>query len=152
MKPTRLPPLILMAEDDPDDRLLLRLALEDARVASELRFVSDGEELMDYLRRRGAYREPSSSPRPGVIFLDLNMPRKDGREVLREMKTDSELRAIPVVVLTTSRAEEDVRASYGLGANSFVTKPSTYHHLLDVVSGIGRYWLEIVELPHVSDV
>lgn len=138
---------ILFAEDDPDDRMLTRDALEETRLENDLRFVEDGEELMDYLYRRGKHAEPRSSPRPGLILLDLNMPRKDGREALQEIKADPALRRIPVVVLTTSKAEEDIRHSYDLGANSFITKPGTFESLVSVMSTLGRYWVEIVELP-----
>lgn len=138
---------ILMADDDPDDRHLTREAMEESHLANDLRFVVDGVELMDYLHRRGRYSDPADSPRPGVILLDLNMPRMDGREALREIKTDPVLRRIPVVVLTTSREEEDVLRSYDLGANSFITKPVTFEGLVSVVGALGRYWIDIVELP-----
>ena len=138
---------ILMADDDADDRLLARDALAESRVANDLRFVEDGEELMDYLLRRGAYADPARSPRPGLILLDLNMPRKDGREALAEIKAHAELRRIPVVVLTTSRADEDVARSYDLGANSFISKPVTFQGLVDTMRALGRYWVEIVALP-----
>jgi CheY-like chemotaxis protein len=142
--------VILMADDDPDDRELTRDALAESRLANELRFVRDGVELMDYLRHRGAYGHAASAPRPGVILLDLNMPRMDGREALREIKTDPELRAIPVVVLTTSRAEEDIARSYELGANSFISKPVTFDGLVTVVRGLGQYWFDIVALPRTT--
>src|ERR1044072_6451615 len=103
---------LLLAEDDPDDRLLTREALEKTRLASDLRCVEDGEELLDYLRRRGKFADPSQSPRPGLILLDLNMPRKDGREALREIKNDPKLRAIPIVILTTSKSDDDVLRTY----------------------------------------
>jgi two-component system, response regulator len=138
---------ILLAEDDPDDRMLLQEAVLEGRLANEMRCVEDGEELLDYLRRRGRYTGEGAAPRPGLILLDLNMPRKDGREALREIKADPDLRQIPVVVLTTSKAEEDVFRSYDLGANSFVTKPVTFQSLVDLMRTLGRYWLEIVELP-----
>jgi CheY-like chemotaxis protein len=141
------PIVILMADDDADDRMLTRDALEESRLANELRFVADGEELMEYLLHQGRYAAPADSPRPGVILLDLNMPRKDGREALREIKAHPDLRRIPVVVLTTSKAEEDVYRSYDLGANSYVTKPVTFEALVEVMRGLGRYWVEIVELP-----
>ena len=137
---------ILMAEDDPDDRLLACEAFEESRLANELHLVEDGEELMDYLYRRGEYDE-ASAPRPGVILLDLNMPRKDGREALREIKADPDLRRIPVVVLTTSKAEEDILRTYDLGVNSFIVKPVTFANLVEVMRALGRYWFEIVELP-----
>ncbi|HEY7769281.1 response regulator [Longimicrobium sp.] len=139
--------LILMADDDADDRLLAADALAEARLNNELRFVEDGEELMDYLNRRGRWSAPGAAPRPGLILLDLNMPRKDGREALREIKAHPELRRIPVVVLTTSRAEEDVLRSYDLGASSFISKPVTFDGLVSAMKALGRYYIEIVELP-----
>ncbi|MGH8625049.1 MAG: response regulator, partial [Gammaproteobacteria bacterium] len=135
------------ADDDADDRLLTQDAMRDARVLNELRFVEDGEELMDYLYRRGRYAEPSSAPRPRLILLDLNMPKKDGREALQEIKADPDLRRIPVVVLTTSKAEEDIYRSYDLGASSFITKPVTFEGLVELMKAMGQYWIEFVELP-----
>lgn len=143
----RRPITILFAEDDPDDRMLTRDALHESRLRNDLRFVEDGEELMDYLHRRGKHTDPASSPRPGLILLDLNMPKKDGREALQEIKADPDLRQIPVVVLTTSTAEEDIRRTYDLGANSYITKPVTFESLVCVMSTLGRYWMEIAELP-----
>ena len=145
--PTPKPITILLADDDADDRLLTRDALAESRLANDLRFVEDGEELMQYLRRNGPYANPDVSPRPGLILLDLNMPRKDGREALREIKSDPNLRHIPIVVLTTSKAEEDIYRTYDLGVNSFITKPVTFDGLVNVMRGLGRYWFEIVELP-----
>ncbi len=136
--------MILMADDDADDRILTREAMEESRVLNDLRFVEDGEELMDYLKRRGKYTD---APRPGLILLDLNMPRKDGREALKEIKADPELRRIPVVVMTTSKAEEDIYRSYDLGASSFITKPVTFDRLVELMKALGRYWVEFVELP-----
>jgi CheY-like chemotaxis protein len=147
MSAARRPILILMADDDEDDRLMARDALRAGRLANELRFTVDGEDLLDYLHQRGAYAATGSAPRPGLILLDLNMPRKDGREALAEIKADPELRRIPVVVLTTSRAEEDIVRSYDLGVNSFVTKPVRFEELVQVMSALGRYWFEVVELP-----
>ena len=141
------PVTILMAEDDSEDRLLTREGFEESRLANDLRFVEDGEELMDYLCRRGRYSDPASSPRPGLILLDLNMPRKDGREALAEIKADPGLRRIPIVVLTTSKAEEDIVRSYNLGANSYITKPVTFDRLVQALRTLGAYWFEIVELP-----
>lgn len=138
---------ILMAEDDPDDRLLTKEALVEGRVVNPIQFVENGEELLDYLNRRGQFRNARRFPRPGLILLDLNMPRKDGREALREIKTDPKLRQIPVVVLTTSTAEEDILRTYDLGANSFISKPITFDGLVEVMESLGHYWLEIVELP-----
>jgi CheY-like chemotaxis protein len=138
---------ILMADDDPDDRLLVKNAFKESRLANSMRFVEDGEELMDYLHRRGQYTDGQTSPRPGLILLDLNMPKKDGREALKEIKDDAGLREIPVVVLTTSQDEEDILRSYNLGANSYITKPVTFEGLVEVMKVLGRYWFEIVELP-----
>jgi CheY-like chemotaxis protein len=140
---------ILMAEDDPDDRVLTREAMESAHVANDLRFVNDGQYLMDYLRREGDYADASEAdaPMPGIILLDLNMPRMDGREALAEIKSDPELRKIPVVVLTTSKAEEDIVKTYELGVNSFITKPVTFTALVEVMQTWSRYWFEIVDLP-----
>ena len=138
---------ILMAEDDPDDRMLAKEALEESRLANRLEFVEDGEELVDYLQRRGKYADLNGSPLPGLILLDLNMPRKDGREALREIKADSCLRRIPVVVLTTSKAEEDVCRTYDLGVNSYITKPVTFDGMVEIMKTLGKYWFEIVELP-----
>jgi len=140
------PVTILLADDDSDDRMLARDALAESRLANDLRFVQDGEELMDYLYRRNKYSN-EEAPRPGLILLDLNMPRKDGREALREIKSDPNLRHIPIVVLTTSKAEEDIYRTYDLGVNSFITKPVTFDGLVSVMRGLGRYWFEIVELP-----
>ncbi len=141
------PITILMADDDADDRLMTREAFEASRLVNDLRFVHDGEELMDYLKRRGKYGDPADSPRPGLILLDLNMPRKDGREALREIKADPALKYIRVVVLTTSKAEEDIFRTYDLSAASYITKPVTFDALVEVVKALGKYWLEIVELP-----
>src|SRR3982751_3797434 len=147
MSPTPRPITILLADDDADDRMLARDALKESRLANDLRYVENGEELMDYLLRRGAYADPAVSPTPGLILLDLNMPRKDGREALREIKSDPRLRHIPVVVLTTSKAEEDIYRTYDLGVNSFITKPVTFEGLVSVMKALGQYWFEIVELP-----
>ncbi len=138
---------ILLADDDADDRMMAEEALEESRLANDLRWVEDGEQLMDYLYRRGEYTDPAVSPRPGLILLDLNMPRKDGREALEEIKADANLRQIPVVVLTTSKAEEDIYRTYDLGVNSFITKPVVFESLVEVMKTLGRYWFEIVELP-----
>jgi CheY-like chemotaxis protein len=139
-----------MADDDADDRLLAKDALDECRLANDLHFVEDGEDLLDYLFRRGKYTDPQSAPRPGLILLDLNMPKKDGREALREIKSDPELRRIPVVVLTTSKADTDISRIYELGANSFVTKPVTFEQLVNVMKILGNYWFNIVELPAKS--
>lgn len=138
---------ILLADDDEDDCMLAREALAESRLSSELYVVRDGEELMDYLYHRGRYVSLSSSPRPGLILLDLNMPKKDGREALKEIKNDPELRKIPVIILTTSKAPEDIYRTYELGANSFIIKPMNFAALVEVMRTIGKYWFEIVELP-----
>jgi CheY-like chemotaxis protein len=138
--------VILMAEDDADDRLLAKDALGECDLAGELHFVENGEELLDYLFQRGKF-DAANSPRPGLILLDLNMPRKDGREVLRDIKADPVLRLIPVVVLTTSKADTDIQKIYELGANSFISKPVRFEALVDVMRVLGHYWFKTVELP-----
>lgn len=141
------PITILLADDDPDDRRLTQDALAESRLANDLRCVEDGQELLDYLRRDGRFGSPDAAPRPGLILLDLNMPRMDGREALEAIKADPGLRSIPIVVLTTSKSEEDVFRSYDLGVNSFITKPVSFQGLVEVVRVLGHYWFEIVELP-----
>lgn len=136
---------LLMADDDADDRQMTREALEESRVLNDIGFVEDGEQLMDYLHQRGRYAK--GTQRPDLILLDLNMPRKDGREALAEIKSDPALRQIPVVVLTTSKAEEDIFRSYDLGVNSYVTKPVTFQGLVEVMRGLGNYWVQLVQLP-----
>ena len=147
MNATRNPITILMADDDADDRMFAKDALEEARLANDLHFVEDGEELMDYLRHQGKYAELNGAPRPGLILLDLNMPRKDGREALKEIKEDEELKRIPVVVLTTSKAQEDIYRTYDLGVSSFITKPVSFDGLVDIMKTLSKYWFEIVTLP-----
>ncbi|MCP3870531.1 MAG: response regulator [Gammaproteobacteria bacterium] len=139
---------ILLADDDEEDRMLAIEALEEARLANEVKVVEDGEELMDYLHRRGQYTDPESSPRPGLILLDLNMPKKDGRQALKEIKEVPGLRSIPVVVLTTSKAEEDILRTYDLGVNSFITKPVSFDRLTDIMKALALYWCSIVRLPN----
>src|SRR5437588_1351107 len=141
------PITILMADDDADDRRLTEDALEESRLANDLRFVENGEELMAYLRREGRYANPEDAPRPGLILLDLNMPRMDGRTALKEIKEDPELRQIPITVLTTSKADEDIFRSYDLGVNSYIVKPVTFEALVDILQTLEKYWFEIVELP-----
>ncbi len=142
--------IILLADDDLDDRMLIARALEQSRLANPLRMVTDGEELMAYLLRREPFTDPESSPRPGLILLDLNMPRKDGFEALRELRSHPSLHNIPVVVLTTSEAEEDVLRSYNLGANAFIRKPVTFSGLTRVVKSLGDFWFYIALLPGES--
>jgi two-component system, response regulator len=139
---------ILLAEDDPDDRLLTRRALEKSGLANTVDTVEDGEKLMKYLRHEGEYADAEAAPRPGLILLDLNMPRMDGREALKKIKSDSELRRIPVIVLTTSEAEQDILQSYDLGVNAFVTKPVTFDDLTNALQALGEFWFEIVKLPN----
>ena len=146
-----MPITILMADDDPDDRQLTQEALEEGRLINSLRFVENGEELLDYLRKQGKYAPPAEAPRPGLILLDLNMPRKDGRAVLQDIKSDPLLRTIPVVVLTTSKADEDVYRSYDLGVNSYIVKPVTFEALVDILVTLEKYWFEIVELPPTKE-
>lgn len=138
---------IVMADDDPDDCKLARDAFDEARLSNRLLFVKDGVELLELLRREGAYASEAGEPLPALILLDLNMPRMDGRETLEQIKADPALRHIPVVVLTTSRAEEDVMRSYRLGANSYIVKPVTFESLVEVVQQLGRYWFQLVEMP-----
>lgn len=144
-KPT--PVNLLMADDDPDDRMMAIEALAESRLSNRLDTVRDGEELLAYLRHEEPYADQERYPTPGLILLDLNMPRKDGREALAEIRGDARLRRIPIVVLTTSKAEEDILRSYDLGVNSFIVKPITFSALVEVMSSLGRYWFEIVELP-----
>ena len=136
---------ILIADDDEEDRLLARDALEESRLANRLYFVEDGVDLLNFLRREGGY-DPASAPRPGLILLDINMPRMNGLEALQEIKSEPDLRSIPVVILTTSRAEEDILRSYDLGVNSFISKPVNFEGLVRVMRTLGRYWFEIVDL------
>ncbi|TVL98388.1 MAG: two-component system response regulator [Candidatus Brocadia sp. WS118] len=138
---------ILMADDDHDDRFMTREAFKEALLINDLRFVEDGEELLDYLRHHGKYTVADDSPRPGLILLDLNMPRKDGREALAEIKSDPELRRIPIVILTTSKSEEDIVRTYNLGSNSYITKPVSFEALVRIIKTLANYWLEIVQLP-----
>ena len=140
-----------MAEDDPDDRQLTQRALAVARIANDFRMVKDGVELMDYLFRRGSFKDPADSPRPGLILLDLNMPRKDGLQCLREIRQDVSLRRIPVVVLTTSQSDEDLYRSYDIGANSYIRKPVSFQSLVEIVRVLGQYWFEIVDLPQLPE-
>jgi len=137
---------ILMADDDPDDRFITKEAFKEAGLINDLRFVEDGEELMNYLYQRDKYSDAGNAPRPGLILLDLNMPKKDGREALREIKADESLRRIPVVVLTTSKEEEDIIRAYDLGSNSYITKPVSFNSLLITLKALANYWLQIVQL------
>ncbi|EHJ47573.1 response regulator receiver protein [Solidesulfovibrio carbinoliphilus subsp. oakridgensis] len=141
------PAVILLADDDEDDVILIRDSFKKSKLSNDLRVVEDGVELVDYLRRRGAFADPALSPRPDIILLDLNMPRMDGREALREIKNDPNLKDIPVIVLTTSQTHADIYRSYKDGANCFITKPVTFQSMCEIVSKLGEYWFQIVKLP-----
>jgi CheY-like chemotaxis protein len=147
MRDEHKPIVILLAEDDEEDRMLACDALAESGMSDEIFCVTDGEDLMDYLHRRGNYAPPAVAPRPGLLLLDLNMPKKDGREALREIKSDPQLRHTPVVVMTTSKAEEDIYRCYDSGASSYISKPVSFKGLVDVMKGLGEYWFEIVALP-----
>lgn len=151
MKKKGNPIVIVLAEDDEDDYLLIKEALVESRILNDLYWVRDGEELMDFLNRKNEYCDPETSPFPAIILLDLNMPRKDGREALMEIKSTPELKRIPVVILTTSQSEEDILKSYDLGVNSFIRKPEGFSDFVNVIRTFGQYWFEIVELPLSQD-
>ena len=142
---------VLMADDDAEDCMMTGKALAASGGVESVRFVGDGEELMDYLMRRGEYGDPLTSPRPGIILMDLNMPRKDGYAALGEIRSQPEIRRIPIVVFTTSNVEEDIRLSYERGASSFITKPETYQGLVEAMQGFGKYWTEIATLPGTTE-
>jgi two-component system response regulator len=142
---------ILLADDDADDRLLTQDALKESKVLNRLFCVEDGVALLQYLRREGKYNDKERYPWPSLILLDLNMPRMDGREALQQLKEDPELRSIPVVILTTSKQEEDMIKGYGLGAASFITKPVDFTGLVELMRAIGNYWVEFVELPNTDN-
>lgn len=147
MHTNRNPLCILLADDDPDDRMLTERAFKKCSFTNDLAMVEDGEELMQYLRQEGPYADPDAPRKPGLILLDLNMPRKDGREALREIKSDASLRSIPVIVLSTSEAERDIQRSYDLGVNAFITKPVTFDGLSSAIHRLTNFWLRIVKLP-----
>jgi len=147
MTPAPNPITILLADDDEDDRLITQHAFARHHLANDLRFAVDGEDLMDFLHRRGRHGQ---APRPGLILLDLNMPKKDGREALKEIKADPALRTIPVVILTTSGEEEDILKTYDLGANSYIRKPVGFDALVRIIDTLGTYWFQVVELPSVN--
>ncbi len=144
MMRSTLPIRILVAEDDADDRMMIKDAFEESRLSNPVDFVEDGMQLMNYLQREGEYTSLADHPYPGFILLDLNMPRKDGRTALREIKASPILQRIPIVILTTSKAEEDIVRTYNLGVNSFICKPVTFDSLVEIVKTVGRYWIEIV--------
>lgn len=142
-------PVILLVDDDDDDRLLMQRAIEESGAAIELFTVADGVELFDYLHRRNAFQHPALAPRPSIVLLDLNMPRMDGRQVLRSLKNIDSLRGVPILVLTTSSAQEDVRECYELGCASYIRKPSSFDEMVDIMRTLSHYWLTIVEIPKV---
>lgn len=142
---------ILMADDDEDDRLLTQDALIESRVLNHLYCVEDGVELLQYLRREGKYIDKVSYPTPSLILLDLNMPRMDGRQALQHIKADPKLKSIPVVILTTSKQEEDMIKGYGLGAASYIAKPVNFDDLVELMKAMGKYWVEFVELPNCDN-
>ena len=144
------PFIILVAEDDADDRLLAQDALQECQFPGEVRFVENGEELLDYLFQRGSYQHPELAPRPGLILLDVNMPRKDGLEALQEIKSNPALRKIPVVIFTTSRGDTDISRIYDMGANSFITKPVTFEQLVKFMTVLSQYWFEFAVVPGKS--
>lgn len=143
--------IILMADDDDEDRMLARDAFNETRISNILHFVTDGEALLDYLYRRNAFTDLKGTPMPGLILLDLNMPKKDGREALLEIKSNPDFRNIPVVILTTSQAESDIMKTYELGANSYITKPVTFEGLVEIMQSLTTYWFRIVSLPPEQD-
>jgi CheY-like chemotaxis protein len=147
MNRSSYPIRIVVADDDADDRMMIKDAFEEAKLGNPVDFVEDGVELLEYLRREGAYKHMAKQPYPGFILLDLNMPRKDGRTALKEIKESAELHRIPIVILTTSKAEEDIIKTYNLGVNSFICKPVSFDGLVEIVRTVGRYWIEIVALP-----
>ena len=138
---------ILIADDDAEDRMLILDALKESRLKNNVQCVENGEELMQYLQNKGKFSDKKKYPMPGIILLDLNMPKKDGREALKEIKAEKKFKNIPIIILTTSKAEEDVLKTYNLGANSFITKPVTFTAMVDVMNTLKKYWFEIVELP-----
>ncbi len=147
MSRSNFPVRIVVADDDADDRMMIKDAFAESKLGNPIDFVEDGVQLIEYLRREGKYKHLAGEPYPGFILLDLNMPRKDGRTVLQEIKNDPVLHRIPVVILTTSKAEEDIIKTYNLGVNSFICKPVSFDKLVDIVKTVGHYWIEIVALP-----
>lgn len=142
-----IPVRIVVADDDADDRMMIKDAFEASKLSNEIDFAEDGVQLLEYLRREGKWSKLAGEPYPGFILLDLNMPRKDGRTVLKEIRNDPELHRIPIIILTTSKAEEDIIKTYNLGVNSFICKPVSFDKLVEIVKTVGHYWIEIVQLP-----
>lgn len=139
--------LVLMADDDEEDQMFARDAFEESGLPHDLKFVDDGEALINYLKTCLSFPNQSSIHLPDLILLDLNMPKKDGREALREIKADPALRHIPVIVLTTSDLDQDIYGSYDIGANSYIKKPVTFDSLVDILNTLGKYWFSVVRLP-----
>lgn len=140
-------PIILMADDDDDDRFLVQEACTEAELNIKVCFVKDGQELLDYLNKDGDYFKGKNAPKPELILLDLNMPRKDGREALSEIKANPNIRSIPIVIFTTSNAEEDIQYAYKLGVSSYITKPTTFDGLVETMKVLGEYWFNITRIP-----
>ena len=138
---------ILIADDDAEDRMLIIDALKESRLKNRVQEVENGEDLLSYLNNKGYFADKKKYPTPGIILLDLNMPKKDGREALKEIKADKTLKSIPIIILSTSKAEEDIIKTYNLGVNSFITKPVTFNAMVEVMNALKKYWFEIVELP-----
>jgi CheY-like chemotaxis protein len=141
---------ILIADDDAEDRMLVIDALKESRLNNNVQEVENGEELLQFLLNKGKYSDKKKFPTPGIILLDLNMPKKDGREALKEIKENKKLRKIPIIVLTTSKAEEDILKTYDLGVSSYITKPVTFSSMVDVMKTLNKYWFEIVDLPETK--
>ncbi len=138
---------IHMCDDDPDDQLLVSDALEEARLGNPIDFTNNGKELLQYLNREGDYAHLMDQPLPGLILLDLNMPVMDGREVLDQLKQNEKFRSIPIIVLTTSKAEADIARTYDMGVNSFIIKPVSFDSLVDMIRSVSDYWFHLVSLP-----
>lgn len=138
---------VLYADDDENDYVLLSCAARRAQLPAPVCWVKDGMELLEYLRHQGRYRESGNYPKPTLVLLDLNMPGKNGREALQDIRSDPVLRSLPVVVLTTSKAAADIQAAYETGANSFITKPAEFQVLVEIMEVLKRYWFELVRLP-----
>jgi len=145
-----LNPILLIADDDEEDRLLIKDAFEESKFPAKIVFGEDGEEVINYLNNTGRFADKKKFPIPSIIILDLNMPKKDGRETLQEIKSNPNLRSIPIIILTTSNSEKDIALSYSLGANTYICKPSTYTSLIDIVKTLSNYWYSISKLPGLS--
>ena len=143
---------IVVADDDADDRMLIEDAFEENNIPNQIYFVEDGEQLLAFLRREGKYEAHARELLPQLIILDLNMPKVDGRTALANIKADPELSRIPVVILTTSRADEDISNAYALGVNSFISKPLSFDRLVSIVGAIGEYWINTVALPNLDNI